>query len=119
MCRRVEPLSTVGFLANASVSGVARGDSPLLGCGVSPQNLFSRFCSPPQAARRKKEEHWGHPKPRQEASPPAPPKNLLLRDPLHPVPLIVLRCFMNGSDGTVFHRWYGKRRCSPALRTID
>src|SRR6266700_3310863 len=75
-----EGLSTVGFLANASVSGVARGDSPLLGCGVSPQNLFSRFCSPPAAARRKKEEHWGHPKPRQEASPPAPPKNLLLRE---------------------------------------
>src|SRR6266704_3563644 len=80
-------LSTVGFLANASVSGVARGDSPLLGCGVSPQNLFSRFCSPPQAARKKKEEHWGHPKPRQEASPPAPPKTLLLRD--QPLPFLL------------------------------
>ena len=77
-------LSIVGFLAVRFRSGVQRGSRPFAGFGVSPNNSFSLFCSPPAAARKKKEKIWGHPKPRQEAMPPAPPKNLLLRDTPRP-----------------------------------
>ena len=74
-----KPPARIGFLAVRFRSGVQRGSRPFAGFGGSPHNSFSLFCSPPQAARKKKEKMWGHPKPRQEAMPSAPPKNLLLR----------------------------------------
>src|SRR5258708_1160 len=47
--------------------------------GVSPQNIFFLFFSPPEAARGRKRSIGDTPNPGREASPPAPPKNLPLK----------------------------------------
>ena len=52
----------------------SKGLQPLGGVRGVPEKPFFPFCSPPQAARERKKEAWGHPKPRQEdCRPPAPP----------------------------------------------
>jgi hypothetical protein len=42
-----------------------------VGDSVNRVVLASTHSLPPPAARKKKESSWGHPKPRQEAAPPA------------------------------------------------
>src|SRR5258708_19742679 len=53
-------------MVGASQAGVQRAASPLPGFGVSPQNLFLLFSSPPAAAREKKEVPGDTPDPGRE-----------------------------------------------------
>jgi len=53
-------------VVDASQAGVQRAASPLPGFGVSPKTLFLLFCSPPQAAREKKEVTEDTPDPGRE-----------------------------------------------------
>jgi len=53
-------------MVDASRAGVQRAASPLPGFGVSPKTLFLLVCSPPAAAREKKEVPGDTPDPGRE-----------------------------------------------------